>query len=90
MDRLGIAVLEILLKMAPTKEEERRLKEYRNESLSKLGPAERFIKAVVNVPFAFKRVGAMLYVSNFDSEVKYLKLSFQILKVNIIALSLFR
>lgn len=74
--------------MAPTKEEERKLKEYRDDSPSKLGPAEKFIKAVLEVPFAFKRVGAMLYVSNFDSEVKYLKLSFQILEVNIIALAL--
>nr|XP_043638299.1 formin-like protein 1 [Erigeron canadensis] len=77
---LGTEVLESLLKMAPTKEEERKLKEYRVDSPSKLGPAEKFLKAVLDVPFAFKRVCAMLYVSNFGSEVEYLKRSFQTLE----------
>ncbi|XP_071716035.1 formin-like protein 1 [Rutidosis leptorrhynchoides] len=77
VDALGTEHLESLLKMAPTKEEERKLKEYRDDMLFKLGPAEKFLKAVLDVPFAFKRVGAMLYVSNFDSEVKYLQQSFQ-------------
>lgn len=67
--------------MAPTKEEERKLKECRDDSLIKLGPAERFLKAVVDIPHAFKRVEALLYVSNFESEVDYLKKSFATLEV---------
>ena len=67
--------------MAPTKEEERKLKEYKDDSPIKLGPAEKFLKAVLDVPFAFKRVDAMLYISNFDSEVEYLKKSFETLEV---------
>ncbi|KAJ0611546.1 putative formin, FH2 domain-containing protein [Helianthus annuus] len=79
-DTLGTELLESLLKMAPTKEEERKLKEYKDDTPFKLGPAEKFLKAVLDVPFAFKRVEAMLYISNFESEVEYLKRSFQTLE----------
>ncbi|KAL9273688.1 Formin-like protein, partial [Drosera capensis] len=77
---LGAEVLESLSKMAPTKEEERKLKEYQDDSPVKLGHAERFLKSVIDVPFAFRRVEALLYVANFDSEVEYLKKSFETLE----------
>ncbi|KAK9057478.1 hypothetical protein SSX86_022313 [Deinandra increscens subsp. villosa] len=80
-DTLGTDLLESLLKMAPTKEEERKLKEYKDDTPVKLGSAERFLKAVLDVPFAFKRVEALLYISNFESEVEYLKRSFQTLEM---------
>eukprot|EP00258_Populus_trichocarpa_P033970 XP_024449989.1 LOW QUALITY PROTEIN: formin-like protein 1 [Populus trichocarpa] len=80
VDTLGTELLESLLKMAPTKEEERKLKEYKEDSPTKLGHAEKFLKAVLDVPFAFKRVDAMLYVANFESEVEYLKKSFETLE----------
>ncbi|CBI24709.3 unnamed protein product, partial [Vitis vinifera] len=79
-DTLGTELLESLLKMAPTKEEECKLKEFKDESPFKLGPAERFLRAVLDIPFAFKRVDAMLYIANFDSEVEYLKRSFDTLE----------
>ncbi|GMY32854.1 formin-like protein 1 [Fagus crenata] len=79
-DTLGTELLESLLKMAPTKEEERKLKEFKDESPSKLGPAEKFLKALLDIPFAFKRVDAMLYIANFDSEVEYLRRSFETLE----------
>lgn len=64
-ERLGVEVLEALLKMAPApaaaaEEEE-----------------EEFLRAV---PFAFRRVEAMLYMATFDSEVAYLTDSFQVLE----------
>lgn len=68
--------------MAPTKEEERKIKEFKDESPFKLGPAEKFLRAVLDIPFAFKRIDAMLYIANFDSEVEYLKRSFETLQVN--------
>lgn len=80
-DTLGAELLESLLKMAPTKEEERKIKEFKDESPFKLGPAEKFLRAVLEIPFAFKRVDAMLYIANFDSEVEYLKRSFETLQV---------
>lgn len=69
--------------MAPTKEEERKLKEFKEESPFKLGPAEKFLKSVLDIPFAFKRVDALLYIANFDSEVEYLKRSFESLAVSL-------
>lgn len=77
---LGPELLESLVKMAPTKEEEIKLRDY-NGDTSKLGSAERFLKAILDVPFAFKRVEAMLYRANFDAEVKDLRKSFQTLEV---------
>lgn len=82
IDMLGTELLESLLKMAPTKEEERKLKEFNDSSPFNLGPAEKFLKALLDVPFAFKRVNAMLYIANFDSEVEYLNRSFETLEVH--------
>ncbi|GLU17914.1 hypothetical protein SLE2022_342610 [Rubroshorea leprosula] len=79
-DMPGTELLESLLKMAPTKEEERKLKEFKDESPFKLGPAEKFLKALLDIPFAFKRIDAMLYIANFDSEVEYLRRSFETLE----------
>ncbi|KAG1366898.1 putative Formin-like protein 8 [Cocos nucifera] len=76
---LGADLLETLVKMTPTKEEELKLRDY-NGDLSKLGSAERFLKAVLDIPFAFKRVDAMLYRANFETEVNYLRKSFETLE----------
>nr|CAB3501674.1 unnamed protein product [Digitaria exilis] len=76
---LGAELLETLVKMAPTKEEELKLRDY-NGDLSKLGSAERFLKAVLDIPFAFKRVDAMLYRANFETEINYLRKSFETLE----------
>lgn len=77
---LGPELLETLVKMAPTKEEEIKLRDYKGD-MSKLGSAERFLTAVLDVPFAFKRVEVMLYRANFDTEIKYLRDSFKTLEV---------
>ncbi|XP_025876404.2 formin-like protein 4 [Oryza sativa Japonica Group] len=76
---LGAELLETLVKMAPTKEEELKLRDFTGD-LSKLGSAERFLKAVLDIPFAFKRVDVMLYRANFENEVNYLRKSFQTLE----------
>jgi len=80
-DALGTELLESLLRMAPSKEEERKLREHKDESQTKLGLAEKFLKAVLDVPFAFKRIEAMLFIASFESEVEYLRTSFQTLEV---------
>ncbi|RLN42756.1 hypothetical protein C2845_PM01G45440 [Panicum miliaceum] len=76
---VGADLLETLVKMAPTKEEELKLRNFTGD-LSKLGSAERFLKAVLDIPFSFKRVDAMLYRANFESEINYLKKSFETLE----------
>ncbi|KAJ9564261.1 hypothetical protein OSB04_000227 [Centaurea solstitialis] len=78
-DGLGGELLETLVKMAPTKEEEIKLRDYKGD-ISKLGSAERFLKGILDIPFAFKRVEAMLYRANFENEVKFLRSSFQTLE----------
>lgn len=82
---LGTELLESLLKMAPTNDEERKLKAFKDEPPFKLGSAEKFLKVMHEIPFAFKRVDAMLYIANFDSELEYLRKSYEILEVHIIS-----
>lgn len=65
--------------MAPSKEEERKLKSFSDDS--EIGPAERFLKELLHVPFAFKRVDALLFVANFHSEIKRLRKSFSVVQV---------
>ena len=72
--------METLVKMAPTKEEELKLREFTGES-SKLGSVECFLKAVLDIPFAFKRIDAMLYRANFENEITYLRKCFQTIEV---------
>ncbi|KAH9315035.1 hypothetical protein KI387_023662, partial [Taxus chinensis] len=78
-DSLGTELLETLVKMAPSKEEEIRLREY-NGDTSKLGPAERFLKALLDIPFAFKRVDAMLYRASFKEEIDHIRKSYATLE----------
>lgn len=78
-ESLGTDLLETLTKMSPSKEEEIRLKEYKGD-ISKLGPAERFLKGLLDIPFAFKRVDAMLYRASFKEEVIYIRKSFKTLE----------
>lgn len=55
---LGTELLERLLKMAPTNDEGCILKKFKDETSFKLGPAEKFLKVIIDIPFAFKRVDA--------------------------------
>lgn len=66
--------------MAPTTEEELKLRLYSGE-LSQLGPADRFLKALVDIPFAFKRMEALLLKSTLQEEVSIAKESFATLEV---------
>ncbi|XP_010547176.1 PREDICTED: formin-like protein 10 [Tarenaya hassleriana] len=79
-DALGVELLESLSRMAPSQEEELKLKEIDDNSLIRLGPTEKFLKDVLDVPLGFKRVDALIYVANFDSEVEYLKRSFDVIQ----------
>ncbi|XP_028761768.1 formin-like protein 5 isoform X2 [Neltuma alba] len=72
--------LQTLLKMAPTSEEELKLRLFSGE-MSQLGPADRFIKALVDIPFAFKRMEALLFMSTFQEDLTATKESFATLEV---------
>lgn len=72
--------LEALVKMAPTKEEEEKLSNYQG-NIDELGSAEKFVMAILNIPFAFSRIQVMLYKETLEDEVVHLKKSFAILEV---------
>ena len=69
-----------MVKITLTREEEIKLKDY-NGDISKLVPAERCLKAIVDIPFAFKRFDAMLFRETFEEEINFIKKSFTILEV---------
>ncbi|XP_077230518.1 actin-binding FH2 (formin homology 2) family protein [Tasmannia lanceolata] len=78
-DGLCAQQLEALVKMVPTKEEEDKLSNYEGD-VNELGSAEKFIKAMLNIPFAFQRIEAMLYRDSFEDEVVHLRKSFAMLE----------
>ncbi|CAN1195413.1 Formin-like protein 11 [Linum perenne] len=78
-DGLGLQQLEALARMAPTNEEQSKLHEY-NGNINELGSAERFVKTLLTIPFAFDRVEAMLFRETFEDEVIHLRNSFSMLE----------
>ncbi|XP_039032451.1 formin-like protein 5 isoform X2 [Hibiscus syriacus] len=77
---LPIELLRTLLKMAPTSDEERKFKTFSGE-MSQLGPAEQFLKQVLDIPFAFKRMEVLLFMCSLNEEVAATKESFETLEV---------
>ncbi|KAM7478238.1 hypothetical protein LguiA_026451 [Lonicera macranthoides] len=76
---LSLQQLETLVKMEPTKEEETKLKSYKGD-INELGSAEKFVLAIMKIPFAFLRIEAMLYKETFEDEVLHIKKSFSMLE----------
>lgn len=68
--------------MVPTKEEETKLSSYKG-NINELGSAEKFVKAMLRVPFAFQRADVMLYRETFEDEVVHLRNSFSMLEVTL-------
>ncbi|XP_068658030.1 formin-like protein 11 [Aristolochia californica] len=78
-DGLCTQQLEALAKMVPTKEEEDKLSNYEGD-INELGQAERFVKEILSISFAFPRIEAMLYRETFEDEVVHLRRSFAVLE----------
>ncbi|KAG6790564.1 hypothetical protein POTOM_006720 [Populus tomentosa] len=79
-NELPVELVQNLLRMAPTADEELKLRLYSGE-LSQLGPAERFLKALVDIPFAFKQLEALLFMCTLQEEITSSKESFETLEV---------
>ncbi|PIA58463.1 hypothetical protein AQUCO_00500417v1 [Aquilegia coerulea] len=79
-NELPLELCQTLLKMAPSAEEELKLRLY-NDELSQLGPAERFLKVLVNIPFAFKRLDSLCFMISYQEEVSSVKESLATLEV---------
>lgn len=69
--------------MAPTADEELKLRLYNGE-LSTLGPAERFLKVLIGVPFAFKRMDSLLLMNSLQEELPGIKESLATLEVRLL------
>ncbi|KAI3702945.1 hypothetical protein L6452_28699 [Arctium lappa] len=74
-NELPAELVQTLIKMAPTADEELKLRMY-NGNLSQLGTAERFLKLVIEIPFAFKRLESLLFMCTFQEEESMIKESF--------------
>ncbi|ONK61099.1 uncharacterized protein A4U43_C08F26240 [Asparagus officinalis] len=79
-NELPAELLQTLLRMAPTTDEELKLRSYSGDP-SLLGPGEQFIKAMMDIPFAFKRMDALLFITSLPDEVTSIKESFASLEV---------
>ncbi|CAN6349411.1 unnamed protein product [Urochloa humidicola] len=77
---LGVEALRMLSQLVLSNEEELKLKYFKDDSLTRLCTVEAFVKAMLEVPFAFKRVDAMLYIASFYLEVNQLRLSYATLE----------
>ncbi|XP_008801139.3 formin-like protein 2 isoform X1 [Phoenix dactylifera] len=76
---LCVQKLEALVKMTPTKDEQEKISNYDGD-IDELGPAEKFVKVVLCIPFAFSRIEVMLYRETFEDEVSHLRKSFAMLE----------
>ncbi|CAI0436542.1 unnamed protein product, partial [Linum tenue] len=79
-NELPAELIQTLLKMAPTSDEELKLRLFSGE-LSQLGPAERFLKALVDIPFAYHRMEALLFMGTLEEEIASAMESFKTLEV---------
>ncbi|KAK0602905.1 hypothetical protein LWI29_038127 [Acer saccharum] len=79
-NELPVEFLQALLKMAPTPDEELKLRLFSGE-ISQLGSADRFLKVLGDIPFAFKRIEALLFMCTLQEEVTFTKESFETLEV---------
>ena len=73
-------MIDTILKWIPSSDEELRLRLYTGE-LTQLGPAEQFLKAIIDIPFVFQRLDALLFMSNLPEEASNVKQSFATLEV---------
>ncbi|XP_028761626.1 formin-like protein 3 [Neltuma alba] len=73
-------IIHALLRMTLTADEELKLRLFTGD-LNQLGPAERFLKVLVDIPFAFKRLESLMFMTTFTEEVTSLKESFTTLEV---------
>ncbi|OEL37157.1 Formin-like protein 11, partial [Dichanthelium oligosanthes] len=73
-------LIDTLVKWIPSNDEELRLRLYTGE-LAHLGPAEQFLKAIIDIPYVYQRLDALLFMSNLPEEASNVKQSFATLEV---------
>ncbi|KAK8483057.1 hypothetical protein V6N11_049599 [Hibiscus sabdariffa] len=78
-NELPTELLQTLLKMAPTEEEELKLRLFTGE-ITELGPAERFLKDLVDISHAYKKMETLLFMCSLHDELTASRESFQTLE----------
>ncbi|KAG8064240.1 hypothetical protein GUJ93_ZPchr0004g40043 [Zizania palustris] len=73
-------LIQTLVRWSPTSDEELRLRLYTGE-LSQLGPAEQFMRAIIDVPYLFQRLDALLFMAALPEEAGAVEQSFATLEV---------
>lgn len=68
------------MRWKPTTDEELKLRLFSGD-VSQLGLAERFLKVMINIPFAFKRLEALGFMCSFREEFSSVEESFTTLEV---------
>ncbi|TVU32673.1 hypothetical protein EJB05_24416 [Eragrostis curvula] len=74
-NELPRVLLETILRMKPTDEEEQKLRLYDGD-FSQLGLAEQVMKSLLDIPFAFKRINTLLFMSSLQEDASSLRDSF--------------
>ncbi|MCO5583652.1 hypothetical protein L7F22_037565 [Adiantum nelumboides] len=79
-DGLNPELLEVLVKMSPTLEEQKALMSFSSNELTELGPAEHFLLSVLEIPSAFQRLEAMQFKVSFKEDISQIADSLQTLE----------
>ncbi|XP_042462947.1 formin-like protein 3 [Zingiber officinale] len=79
-NELPTALLQALLRMQPTTDEELKLRLYTGD-LSILAPAEQFLKDLIDIPCTYKRMDALLFMSSLHEDVTIVKEAFATMEV---------
>ena len=81
-NEIPVELMQTLLKMAPTTDEELKLRLFTGD-VSQLGPAERFLKVLVDIPLPFKRLESLLFMFTLPEEASSIKECFSTLEVRV-------
>lgn len=73
-------LIQTLLRWTPTSDEELRLRLYTGE-MTQLGPAEQFLKTIIDIPYIFQRLEVLLLMASLPEEAAGVKQSFETLEV---------
>uniref|UniRef100_A0A0E0IHC1 Formin-like protein n=1 Tax=Oryza nivara TaxID=4536 RepID=A0A0E0IHC1_ORYNI len=73
-------LIQTLVRWSPTSDEELRLRLYAGEP-AQLGPAEQFMRAIIDVPYLYQRLDALLFMAALPEEAAAVEQSFATLEV---------
>ncbi|CAD6264396.1 unnamed protein product [Miscanthus lutarioriparius] len=77
---LPIDLIQTLIRWTPTSDEELRLRLYTGE-LTQLGPAEQFLRTIIDIPYLYQRLDVLLFMTSLPEEAANAEQSFKTLEV---------